>query len=272
MEIRFDKTGEERKALAAEVSEITGFEAKYMSVPSFAYRIGGYTITKDGTLETDNREGVSLLLAALEVRGFIPVEMQELPGRDVEEDRLAKTSGEGYSQDMLVMELADDGVTDQVFDNMVKLVAGKAALIRKAAGKYLAGSAEALPITRKEGRIYFPWFRFDMKSEAAAAWLRFVSALCATAKKQKRVILKEKPLEEGSSEKFAMRCFLLKLGFIGDEYKTARKVILEGLSGDGSHKKPKEADIAPTEEDELAEALADAELIHSVNAYFQQDH
>jgi hypothetical protein len=32
---------------------------------------------------------------------------------------------------------------------------------------------------------------------------------------------------------------LLKLGFIGDEYKDARRTILAGLGGDGSHKSAK---------------------------------
>ena len=32
------------------------------------------------------------------------------------------------------------------------------------------------------------------------------------------------------------RCFLLKLGFIGDDFKAARKILLAGLPGSGSHK------------------------------------
>jgi hypothetical protein len=33
-----------------------------------------------------------------------------------------------------------------------------------------------------------------------------------------------------------MRCFLLALGFIGDEYKTARKILLSKLEGSGAFK------------------------------------
>ncbi len=29
----------------------------------------------------------------------------------------------------------------------------------------------------------------------------------------------------------AFRCFLLRLGFIGDEYKTTRKILLRNLTG-----------------------------------------
>ncbi|GHU50206.1 hypothetical protein AGMMS49975_00770 [Clostridia bacterium] len=60
----------------------------------------------------------------------------------------------------------------------------------------------------------------------------FVSALCVTAKKQKRVIIRGTE----SSDKFAFRCFLLKLGFIGTEYKQARSILLSRLTG--NDKKP----------------------------------
>jgi hypothetical protein len=136
----------------------------------------------------------------------------------------------------LVIDLPAFGFTDAAFNNLQKLAAGKAALIRMALGKNLAGGAEALPILRGEEKVCFPWFRSDMEPGEIAAWLRFVSSLCIAAKKQKRVILKEKEPGEGASERFAMRCFLLKLGFIGDETKEARRIILARLPGNGSHK------------------------------------
>lgn len=54
------------------------------------------------------------------------------------------------------------------------------------------------------------------------------------AKTQKRVIAKEKETE---NDKYAFRCFLLRLGFIGDEYKTARKILLKNLTGSGAYAK-----------------------------------
>ena len=58
-----------------------------------------------------------------------------------------------------------------------------------------------------------------------------ISALCEMAKKQKRAITKECSME---NEKFTMRLFLIRLGFIGDEYKAARKILLRNLSGNSS--------------------------------------
>lgn len=244
MLIRFDRTGAERKALVAAISEITGDKARYMGAPNFAYSVNGHAITKDGTLETGGLEDVVSLLSALEERGIVPVEAPELSGDD---------AGRG-APDVMVVELPDDGLSDLAFDNLTKLVAGKATLIRKAVGDCLAKGAEALPVIRENGKICFPWFRFGMEANEVAAWARFVGALVGTAKAQKRVILKEKPLEEGASEKFAMRCYLLKLGFIGEEYKEARKVILAGLPGDGSRKRGKE-DAAPAVSDDLAKTV-----------------
>jgi hypothetical protein len=47
------------------------------------------------------------------------------------------------------------------------------------------------------------------------------------------VTAKDKPVE---NEKFAFRVFLIRLGFVGDEYKTARKILLRNLSGNSAFK------------------------------------
>ena len=50
---------------------------------------------------------------------------------------------------------------------------------------------------------------------------------------QKRISAKAKEYE---NEKYAFRCFLLRLGFIGDEYKADRKLLLRNLSGSSAFK------------------------------------
>ena len=238
MEIRFNKTGAERKALVAAISEITGMKAQYLGAPGFAFKVDGYIIGKDGTLETGaaSKDEIISLLTALAEGGFVPV---DTPDFNFEDSIVPDAGEEAKAPDLVSVAVPFDGFTDTAFSNLEKLVAGKAMLIRKALGDDLAADAEALPLIRENDRVCFPWFYFDIAAENLAAWARFTSALCAATKKQKRVILKEKPLDDGASEKFAMRCFLLKLGFIGDEYKQARKIILAGLPGDGSHKMPK---------------------------------
>ena len=53
------------------------------------------------------------------------------------------------------------------------------------------------------------------------------------AKKQTRITATEKQVD---NEKYAFRCFLLRLGFIGDEYKQTRKILLKNLEGSSAFK------------------------------------
>ena len=63
--------------------------------------------------------------------------------------------------------------------------------------------------------------------------MHFVTALCDMARNQKRITVKEKPVD---NDKYAFRCFLLRLGFIGNEYKAERKVLLRNLTGSSAFK------------------------------------
>ena len=78
----------------------------------------------------------------------------------------------------------------------------------------------------------FPWFRGEINEETTNAYAALISLLCKTAIEKKRVTAKEKDLSE--SPKYQMRCFLLSLGMVGDEYKTARKILLSKLEGNSS--------------------------------------
>jgi len=62
----------------------------------------------------------------------------------------------------------------------------------------------------------------------AHAYIAFIAAICEMSLKQNRVSAKAKEVE---NEKYAFRCFLLRLGFIGDEFKEDRKVLLRNLEG-----------------------------------------
>ena len=68
-----------------------------------------------------------------------------------------------------------------------------------------------------------------------------IAALCQTAKTLTRVTAKEHAVP---NEKYAFRCFLLRLGMVGPEYKKTRKILLRNLSGNSAFRdgKKKEAD------------------------------
>ena len=65
------------------------------------------------------------------------------------------------------------------------------------------------------------------------AYTEFISLLCKLSKELKRASSTETPV---TNEKYAFRCFLLRLGFIGSEYKKERKILLQNLSGNSSWK------------------------------------
>ena len=130
----------------------------------------------------------------------------------------------------LTVEIPLDGFTPEKLENLNRLVAAKATLIKAAIG------TENLPIQLTGETIRFPWFPegHSLNGDEALAYSTLVSLLCKTAKEKKRVTAKEKPLE--GSPKYAMRCFLLSLGMIGAEYKAARKTLLSKLEGNSSWK------------------------------------
>lgn len=103
-----------------------------------------------------------------------------------------------------------------------KLLEAKGALIRKALG------VTELPIEERDGKVAFPWFQEQPPEAERKAAIALISHLAAFSKQAKRVTAKAKPV---ANEKYAFRCFLLRLGFIGKEWKDERKTLLRNLSG-----------------------------------------
>ena len=103
------------------------------------------------------------------------------------------------------------------------MIASKSNLIKKALG------IENLYIANGEDTIEFPWLKNCETEDEKAAVTHFVQALIDMAKNQTRITATEKEVE---NERYAFRCFLLRLGFIGDEFKTARELLTKRLDGD----------------------------------------
>ena len=229
MRIEFHRTGAERKALVTAIGEILEFRPKYKGMPSAAYEIDYYTVTKDGTLEFDDRtdsEEVENLLEQLADRGIVaaPAEMaQAWLNARAEELSKASETGPQEANVGLTVEIPLDKVS---LGNLTKLLEAKGKLIRKALG------ISELSIEILEDRVAFPWFS-QVDADSAAAYTHFISALCEMSRNAKRVTATEKPVDH---ENYAFRCFLLRLGFIGSEYKMERKILLKNLTGSSAFK------------------------------------
>ena len=117
--------------------------------------------------------------------------------------------------------------TESQLQNLYDLVAAKGSLIKKALG------VSELPINIEGKKLDFSWFPKYESPDEVKAYMHFVTALCDMARNQKRITAKEKPVDH---DKYAFRCFLLRLGFIGNEYKAERKVLLRNLTGSSAFK------------------------------------
>ena len=142
--------------------------------------------------------------------------------------------------DSWTLTMPREDFTETQVDNLEKIIASKAGLIRKAL------DCEDPIVILTEDRVVFPWFKRMLGSGESLAVMHFITALCRMAKNAKRITAKEK---EVPNEKYAFRCFLLRLGYIGAEYKEIRKRLLERLEGSSAFRTPEEekAEVAEQE-------------------------
>lgn len=216
MEIKYNVTGQDRKRLVKTIAEATGADSKYLGAPTMAYRVDYFEVTRDGTLVFDDRadsEEVEAVLEAIAEAGFECEDREKQTGLTIE----------------IPFEKVNAG-------NLLKLLEAKGALIKKALG------VDDIRIEMKEDRIAFPWFEELPSSEEVKAFSEFICKLSEFTANAKRVTTTEKEVE---NEKYAFRCFLLRLGFIGEEYKQSRKILLKNFTGSSAFKNGAKKEYAP---------------------------
>ena len=210
MTITINAQGAERKRLVKTISDWLGIPAKYCGAPTFNYEVDCFTIDKSGSLTFD-----------------------DMADSEVIERLLQHIYDEGFDIDQSHTENDSTGLTvsiplDKVaVGNLSNLLDAKGGLIKKALG------IDNLPIEIGEETVSFPWFSEMPDADTAKACTEFIAAICKMSREQKRITAKEKAVD---NEKYAFRCFLLRLGFIGDEYKAARKILLRNLTGSSAFK------------------------------------
>lgn len=233
MRLSYNVTGPERKSLVAAISHELNVPTNYLGAPTFAYEIGGYHIDKTGTVTgEDNRELVANLCG---LHSFKAVT------EEYDESKI-ETESSTYQADLsdrLIIEIPLNGFTPEKLDNLSKLVNAKAPLLKSSLG------TDDLPIKQTADTLQFPWFKGTIDAEHTEAYATLISLLCKTVIEKKRITAREKDID--INPKYAMRCFLLSLGFIGDEYKAARKILLSRLEGNSSWKGGKKMEVADSE-------------------------
>ena len=237
MQIKYNVSREKRKELVSIMRDILQETTRYLAAPTFCFMVGKYTVDKNGTVtcpDDANAAQIEMLIRELAHDGFIGERVGEAtkPAEHIvaEPEQQKKERSHTAAPDRLAIELPKDGITPAAMENLRRLVASKATLLKKALG------TDSLPITEHADRIEFGWFRPTDDQAEIAAYYQLVHGLCELARTQKRVLASERPV---NSDRYTLRCLLLRIGFIGDEFKTSRKILLRNLEGSSSYAKPK---------------------------------
>jgi hypothetical protein len=183
----------------------------------------------------EDERRIQQLVAALEQKGFTAVDEQEDKNTEAEAAPEKETTVEAEVQEPSAEveepNTEDAGtpaltislpLTAANVGTLTNLISAKESLIKKALG------ITDTRINITEDKIEFPWFDRELTPEETNAYMLFLTQLCKLSKELKHA--SATPVET-DNEKYAFRCFLLRLGFIGPDYKAARKLLLQNLSG-----------------------------------------
>lgn len=217
MKFRFELENGKRRPLANALGEVMNAEVRYLGAPTFCFEVGGCLLDKAGALDIPEGMDHAMLLARLVEAGFLP-----------EKEESAK---EALEQERHIVSVPAHDFDRRIKDNLDKLLAAKGGLIMAALG------VDRLQYSEDHGYLAFDLYDSQPEEKKLIACTHLLNALYNTAREQVRVTAKAQADIE--NPKYAMRCFLLKLGFIGPEYKETRSLLLSRLPGNGSFKSKK---------------------------------
>ena len=267
MIITFDLSGRTRKELVKAISEITGERAVYKFMPTSAFEIGFFTVTREGKLEFPDRsdtEIVEQVLEGLSERGYTVISSYYDNGKSAIEtdneptaetatqpDTAAVTETEKVSEETEIMaqcetqgntvptvesngidrfsiSMSRDFFDERTLNKLDRTIENKGELFK------MAFKTDDLSYKVTDDRVIFDWFPFSGESGEGLAYSSFIDLLTKSLKEQKRVNASKAQTE---NPKFAMRVYLIKLGMVGDEYKQTRKILLRHLEGSSAFRK-----------------------------------
>ena len=265
MEIKFNIEKSQRKALAQKIGEMIGAEVEYLGVPSCAYEIDFFTLSKDAVLSFSDRSDTDIVekvLNGLADAGYDSETVTPPEGTDAAEaDEPEEADAEpepnsGFPLNASIsFSLADHTV--QSLTNLICMIHSRGPLISKATGgNFSADKSLADEIGKHEFRsvhelIAFirEWdetnppltgisfdsdkLTFDGFGQAADAdhvqtFMKLAGAMNNMALTQQRVQAKD---VDDSNEKYSLRVWLIRLGLNGKDCKADRKRLMENLSG-----------------------------------------
>lgn len=248
----------DRKEIVKVLGEHFGVKPEYLGVPSFAYQIETeketYTIDKAGKIT--NAEGKELELEAI----LNPIVQEETKEEQKEEITIEEPVKE-FQNEPFEIAIPMEGHTGITLRNLINMIYSKQELIIKSLGisediineGFVKGINEAKIQTSEEfkreadnigkdnckgiefdfenKKISFKFINKEADAEKIKAYTQFIELLDKSAKELKHASAK---VSVTDNPRFTFRVFLIRLGMVGNEYKTARKILLKNLEGNAA--------------------------------------
>ena len=237
-----------RREMVQAISERLGSQAVYLRIPTCAYRIGGLTVERDGSIISDDDALLEALRPMLIERGWLT---------DAEAS-VTKTEPTEQDSEITQMELSfpvEDWTVPQLKNFLHTLYSNQHILRRMMQSDALyidrqmmerldeaqtladleARLADGLATGLLKGcRIQDGGFTLETVQDDRdpVRWQVYATLLCAIlehAKAAKRVFLRADA--DPVNEKYRANSFLMRLGFGGPEHKPLRRVLLGHLNG-----------------------------------------
>ena len=225
---------ENRKELIQTLTEVLREKPRYCGAPSFAYQFSLCRVDRDASLHlppTLVRQSVQSVVTLLNQRGFgaeIADEASESESPAVQPEGNSpaeQPEKENPAGQFHTVFIPHERINGETLAKLEQVVCGKATLLRKALGD------SPLSITSTPHGYAFPWFQIGSDEESRNAYAMLIEKLIAFAQERTRVTASD---SETDNPRYAFRCFLLRLGFIGAEYKRERAVLLRNLEGNAA--------------------------------------
>lgn len=246
----------ERREMVQAISERLGSPAVYLRTPTCAYRIGGLTVERDGSIASDDEALLETLRPMLMERGWLT---ESAAAADSEaEAPAAKTEPTEQDSEITQMELSfpvEDWTVPQLKNFLHTLYSNQHILRRMMQSDALyidrqmmerldeaqtpadleARLADGLATGLlkgcriQDGRFTLETVQDDRDPARWQVHATLLSAILEHAKAAKRVFLRADA--DPVNEKYRANSFLMRLGFGGPEHKPLRRVLLGHLNG-----------------------------------------
>ena len=268
--MKYEMNTDDRKVLVKRLGELTGVKPAYTYMPRCAYECGAYSVERNGDLMVEEADADANIINTLIAEGLIKGEAMEIateeptqdwvPDAEYEQEAEAESAVSlGVTEtDSLTISLPMTGHTGESLRRLVNMVYSRGMLLSKATGGAFSIDKELItaldeastPVTAADfstmlneytsehggltglaleaDKVSFTGFPLTKDPDRNSAFQQLACLMNRMAIEQKRIQAK---VVNDDNEKYAFRIWLLRLGMRGDEYKAARKALMENLSG-----------------------------------------